>query len=286
MVVEGASPARESELAQRPFLASLLIVFLYVVFIVLLPSPPWGKNPMVLVNATVFGVLIWFVIVPRWLGLPDGRQPLRPYLEKIRLTQVQPVGRNIVLGTAFAVLFLIITLSFLLLSGSYVFDLAQILPPDTWILFTALVPGFWEEVAFRGVIFALLLKKQGKTKAIPMSAVLFAVPHLINLLTVGPNLYEVYFVLSQVGFAFFIGLFLAYLVTLTDSLLPTIVFHYIVAALSPLVINTPGADPAIRGILLFLGGGVVPAVIAIFVAKKVLTDAPKAQSKGKSDNLF
>jgi len=87
---------------------------------------------------------------------------------------------------------------------------------------------------------------------------------------------EVYFVLSQVGFAFFIGLFLAYLVTVTDSLLPTIVFHYIVAAVSPLVINTPGADPVIRGILLFLGGGAVPAVIAIFVVKKVLTDAPKA----------
>lgn len=164
----------------------------------------------------------------------------------------------------------------MLLSGSYVFDLAQILPPYTWILLTALVPGFWEEVVFRGVIFALLLKKQDKIKAILMSSALFAVPHLINLLTVGSNLNEVYFVLSQVGFAFFIGLFLAYLVTLTDSLLPTIVFHYIVAALSPLVINTPGADPVIRGILLFLGGGVVPAVIAIFVVKKVLTDAPKA----------
>ena len=276
MTVGDASPTRESKLAQRPLLASLLIVLLYVVFIFLLPSPPWEENPMVLVNATVFGLLIWFVIVPRWLGLPDGRQPLRTYLERIRLTRVQPVGRNIVLGAAFAVLFLITALIFLLLSGSYVFDLAQILPPDTWILLTALVPGFWEEVVFRGVIFALLLKKQDKTKAILMSSVLFAVPHLINLLTVGSNLYEVYFVLSQVGFAFFIGLFLAYLVTLTDSLLPTIVFHYIVAALSPLVINTPGADPVIRGILLFLGGGVVPAVIAMLVVKKVLTDAPKA----------
>ena len=105
---------------------------------------------MVLVNATVFGLLIWFVIVPRWLGLPDGRQPLRPYLEKVRLTRVQPIAQNIVLGAAFAVLFLITALIFLLLSGSYVFDLAQILPPDTWILLTALVPGFWEEVVFRG----------------------------------------------------------------------------------------------------------------------------------------
>jgi membrane protease YdiL (CAAX protease family) len=276
MTVGDASPTRESKLVQRPLLASLLIVLLYVVFIILLPPPPWEENPMVLVNATIFGLLIWFVIVPRWLGLPDGRQPLRPYLERIRLTRVQPIGRNIVLGAASAVLFLITALIFLLLSGSYAFDLAQILPPDTWILLTALVPGFWEEVVFRGVIFALLLKKQDKTRAILMSSVLFAVPHLINLLTVGSNLYEVCFVLSQVGFAFFVGLFLAYLVTVTDSLLPTIVFHYIVAALSPLVINTPGADPVIRGILLFLGGGVVPAVIAMSVVKKVFTDAPKA----------
>ena len=101
MTVADASPTRESELVQHPLLASLLIVFLYVVFIILLPSSPWEKNPMVLVNATVFGLLIWFVIVPRWLGLPDGRQPLRPYLEKIRLTRVQPIAQNIVLGAAF-----------------------------------------------------------------------------------------------------------------------------------------------------------------------------------------
>jgi len=188
MTVGDASPTRESKLAQRPLLASLLTVLLYVVFIIVLPPPPWEENPMVLVNATVFGLLIWFVIVPRWLGLPDGRQPLKPYLERIRLTRVQPIGRNIVLGAASAVLFLITALFFLLLSGSYVFDLAQILPPGTWILLTALVPGFWEEVVFRGVIFALLLKKQDKTKAILMSSVLFALPHLINLLTVGSNL--------------------------------------------------------------------------------------------------
>lgn len=272
--VEGSSSTREGKLAQRHLLASLLIVFLYVVFIILLPSPPWEKNPLVLVNATVFGSLIWFVIVPRLLGFPFGRQPLKDYLEKIRLIKVQPIRRNIVLGTAFAALFAITAQIFMLLSGSFVFDLAQVLPPNTWILFTALVPGFWEEVAFRGIIFSLLLKKQDKTKAIILSAVLFAAPHSINLLTVGSNLYEVYFVLAQVGFAFFIGLFLAELVTLTDSLLPSIVFHYIVAAFSPLVINTPGANPAVRGILLFLGAGVVPAIIAMLVVKAFLRARP------------
>lgn len=268
--MDDTSSTREGKLAQRHLLASLLIVFLYVVFTIVLPYPPWEKNLLVLVNATVFGPLIWFVIVPRLLGFPFGRQLLRDYLEKIRLTKVQPIGRNIVLGVAFAVLFAITAQIFMLLSGSYVFDLVQVFPPDTWILFTALVPGFWEEVAFRGNIFSLLLMKQDRTKAIILSAVLFAVPHSINLLTVGSTLYEVYFVLAQVGFTFFIGLFLADLVALTDSLLPSIVFHYIVAAFSPLVINTPGANPVVRGILLFLGAGVVPTVIAILVVKGFL----------------
>jgi len=268
--VDDTPPTREGKPTQRHLLASLLIVFLYVVFTILLPSPPWEKNPLVLVNATVFGPLIWFVIVPRLLGFPFGRQPLTDYLEKIRLIKVQPMGRNIALGAAFAVLFAITAQIFMLLSGSYVFDLAQVFPPDTWILFTAIVPGFWEEVAFRGIIFSLLLMKQDKTKAIILSAVLFAAPHSLNLLTVGSTLYEVYFVLAQVGFTFFIGLFLADLVTLTYSLLPGIVFHYIVAAFSPLVINTPGADPVVRGILLLLGAGVVPTVIAMLVVKGLL----------------
>lgn len=276
-----ASPTRESKLAQRPLLASLLTVFLYIVFIILLPAPPWASNPMVVVNATIFGPLIWFLLVPRWLGLPDRRQPLKTYLEKIRLIQVQRIGWNTVFGITSAFLFLFTGLIFSLLSGSYVFDPTQILPPDSWILLTALVPGFWEEVAFRGIILTLLLKKQDKTKAMLLSAVFFAVPHLINLLTVGSSLYEVYFVLAQVGFTFFIGLFLAYVFTLRGSLLPTIIFHYLVAAFSPLVINTPGADPVIRGILLVLGGGIVPTIITMLTFKRFFTRTESTREKSR-----
>jgi membrane protease YdiL (CAAX protease family) len=45
-----------------------------------------------------------------------------------------------------------------------------------------LVPGIWEEIAFRGVILTLLLKKYSEKKSIIINGLLFGGVHFINII--------------------------------------------------------------------------------------------------------
>ncbi|MCA1292212.1 CPBP family intramembrane metalloprotease [Paenibacillus sp. alder61] len=86
-------------------------------------------------------------------------------------------------------------------------------------LFTIVV-GFNEELYFRGLAFSFLAKKSRK-QAVIGSAVIFGVLHAANALS-GTNPAEV---LLQIAFAFFAGLVLALIVSITRSLWIGIVWH-------------------------------------------------------------
>ncbi|TYA11261.1 CPBP family intramembrane metalloprotease [Paenibacillus faecis] len=86
-------------------------------------------------------------------------------------------------------------------------------------LFTIVV-GFNEELYFRGLVFSFLTGKSRK-QAVIGSAVIFGVLHAANALS-GTNPAEV---LLQIAFAFFAGLVLALIVSITRSLWIGIVWH-------------------------------------------------------------
>lgn len=79
------------------------------------------------------------------------------------------------------------------------------------IVSTAIVPAFAEEFAFRG-IFMGTLRKFGDTFAIITSAIVFGAMHR-NI--------------SQIPFAFLLGLVLAYVDCKTNSIIPSIIIHFL-----------------------------------------------------------
>ncbi|MGN1129828.1 MAG: lysostaphin resistance A-like protein, partial [Ruminococcus sp.] len=78
------------------------------------------------------------------------------------------------------------------------------------IVDTAIVPAVFEEFAFRGIILNKL-RKFGDNYAIIMSAVLFGLMH--------GNL-------SQIPFAFILGLVIGFIAVKTNSIIPGILIHF------------------------------------------------------------
>ncbi len=80
-----------------------------------------------------------------------------------------------------------------------------------YVIATAIVPAFAEEFAFRGVVMGTL-RKYGDTFAIIATSVLFGAMH--------GNI-------SQIPFAFILGLVFAYVDCITGSIIPSIIIHFI-----------------------------------------------------------
>jgi membrane protease YdiL (CAAX protease family) len=220
--------------------------------------------------ATRFTVafLILMVVVPFALKLPAGRQSLPGYIHTIGLSRLRPLSNSIAPGLI-AVLSLWTISAILAWSlGLFAFDWeVQFGSPDPgsrrlgWFLFVlALIPGLWEEVAFRGVVLQTLLARHSVRMAMVGSAGFFALFHFANLL-LGQSLPEV---MIKAVVAFPMGLALAYMTLRTGSLLPAIITHYLLDCFGPFFV---AVDPdnqllgAIFGIttVLFLA----PALVVV-----------------------
>jgi len=203
---------------------------------------------------------VWALYVtPRVLGLPNGRKPFREFCLDIRLLPVQPLGRNILLGVMVATLTVSAMLLATVLTGHFVLDW-QFLPLHRWV--KALPRGVWEEVFFRGIALAILLRLFTRRTAILIMTALFAVVHL-NVMKL--DVAEIVDIVS----IFFIGLLFVYLVLKTGSLLPAMVFHYLHDVFVLLVQNAPGAEEPRTSIVfygflwmaLLLGAGLTKVVV-------------------------
>lgn len=85
------------------------------------------------------------------------------------------------------------------------------------LFFMAVVPAFCEETLFRGVVYGGYRKQGDKFVAVLLSGFLFGVMHM-NL--------------NQALYAFAIGVLLALLFEATDSIFPTMLFHFVYNAQS------------------------------------------------------
>lgn len=218
--------------------------------------------------------IFWIFIVPLILHLPNGRESYRDYFRSIKLTPISPLGKKLFYGIVGSILTLAGLFLAALLYGGWVLDFNQILPPTTWTLLHSLRPGIWEEVAWRGVILTLLLKKHNERKAIVINAVLFALAHLTNLL-VGQHPIVM---LGQLIFVFTGTLFLGLLFVKTKSLIPCMITHYAGDAFGPLFLYTlvqPGPNLIVGGIFMLVGWAVGNA-IAILCLKFALEKWPES----------
>jgi membrane protease YdiL (CAAX protease family) len=188
-----------------------------------------------LITPTLAHILVLFLIVPFVFHLPNGKTTFHKYVADIRLSHIRLFFPLLVLGISSSLILLL-----LLAVNSFVYRLIQGLPLDLAFLhqminlhidlppqslsYIVSFPAIFEEVSWRGVMLVLFMKKYSARKSILITALGFGSLHLLNLLGgVEPE-----FAIRQVIFGSALGFFYGYLVLRSDSLMPAMLFHFLV----------------------------------------------------------
>jgi membrane protease YdiL (CAAX protease family) len=135
-------------------------------------------------------------------------------------------------------------------------------------------PGLWEEVAFRGVVIPLLSKKYKRIFTILISGVIFGLAHAFNIIPVllsgGPHFPTAF----QVIYTSLLGFSMAYMYLKTKSLLPSIIYHYLLDTVGLAFLNVNLSILTIfdlfrLGVFLIVFLGVIPSILSIALTKLV-----------------
>ncbi len=176
---------------------------------------------------TLSGILL-ILALPLGLKLLKGISS-RDFIISLRLLPKQLTTRNAAFGIATSLAFVGCVVLTAILLGVFTPYFSLLVDPDYenglgwFIFFFALIPGIWEEIAFRGVIFSFLLSKYSVRKALIADGLLFSLFHIFNFIILSQDLLSV---LLQSIASIFVGVTLAYMVVKTDSLIPAIIIHY------------------------------------------------------------
>ena len=277
-------PSTGSRLAQRPWRAFLLIFAIQAVLFYLVDFILFGilKLPRDIANIEALSTVVLFsmsgflayVVAPFFLHIPFGKRIFSEYLGDIRLTAIRPFFRLFLL-TISCVLVLVVcqgsgSVVYRLTEGkpltlefvSGVFNLFLALPPKSMLLF-AVFYSMFEEVAFRGVLLRMLLRKHPVSRAIIYSALAFGLFHFPAVFA-GRALLST---LGQVVWATLFGLFYGYLTFKTDSLFPAMVIHWLSNVFqAPLTAYWQTAPVGIRTLYgIVFGYGLAALILIVWV---------------------
>jgi membrane protease YdiL (CAAX protease family) len=270
----------------KPIILVILATIVFSIFIKLdslfsvantLASRGWSLLPILLVIVLIrmiFAGLVVLIILPLILRSGSWRDWLPGYLR---------IDRKIVLlgllsFAVFATLATVISLSMGIFKGdlSAVFAYPDIRPdPDVigWGYFLlALVPGIWEELAFRGLIQSKLRTAFSISASILLSSLFFGLYHLSNLVTQSPAQ-----ALPGVIMAFFFGIGWGYMTVKARSVIPAMISHYLVDSMGQIFLGVNNTDPALAtGFFLLL-----TLLFPIFniVLTKLVYKQPQVMSK-------
>ncbi len=284
-----------SRLLEYPIAAGVLIIVVYLAFYIvgevasaILSLRLLADNPS-LAQVTRFAILflvnafLWLWLVPEVMFLPVGRVSFEKYVNAIRLdrTSARPIAKNILYALVCVSVFCIGLLVASLLTGEYNFDVTRILGfPDnqgnlrSFAFVFNLIPGFFEEVAYRGVILVLLLRKYSEKSSIIISGIMFGVSHLINVLVYGVS----WNTLTQVITGILIGVFFAYVVLKSGTLLTSMLIHYLYNSLSILFVVFDESDPMTYFFLKLIFASIIPILINGYLARYFLRSEVDTQS--------
>ena len=243
MIIEEIHPQDKSRfrLSEYPWisLVALWVIGILVLILVAIAANllgvPEDAPYRPLITPTLAHILVLFLVVPFGMQLPNGKTTFRKYLDDIRLSRIRPFLPLLILGISSALIMLLV-----LSINSFVYRITQGFPIDSAFLRRAIdlqidlppqslsyimsFPAIFEEVSWRGVMLVLFLKKYSVKKSFLITALGFGLFHFINLLgDVEPD-----FVIRQVIFGSALGFFYGYLVLRSDSLMPAMLFHYLV----------------------------------------------------------
>ena len=232
---------RKFQLYEHPWLSLLAVILTSALSVLLsgivffgLIGLPDDSPTVMFAQGISYHILIAFILAPFVLRLPMGKRTFRQYLDDIGLSRMQPLVQLVLLALS---CYVILALSqaggsfvYRLFEGQpmswsfvrRVFDLSGDLPPRSASLLISF-PSAFEEVAFRGIVLTVFLRKYSKRKSIIFGSIGFGLVHLLNLLFGR----EPIWVVGQVIWAFILGLFYGYVFVGTRSLLPTMIVHYL-----------------------------------------------------------
>ena len=137
-------------------------------------------------------------------------------------------------------------------------------------------PGLWEEVAFRGVVIPLLSKKYKRIFAIFISGIIFGLAHAFNIIGVLLSGGSPAMTLIQVIYTIFIGFSMGYMYLKSKSLLPSIIYHYLIDTIGlaflyfiNIHIFLHPEEIVFVGVFLIVFLGVIPSILSIGLTKLV-----------------
>lgn len=188
------------------------------------------------------GAILIFLLVPLLFGYWRQAPWLRRYLIYMRISLGTSPRKTVSATILSLVALVLIMIGFSVASGVFNPDLMVLVADDQWIiLFLALVPGIWEELAFRGVILSNLQQRYSPWAAVVISSVFFGLFHLSNLgvWADAPS------VVAGVILATILGIGWGYLVVRSNSILPAVFLHYMIdVLLAADTFRDPFADDA------------------------------------------
>jgi membrane protease YdiL (CAAX protease family) len=208
-----------------------------------------------------FMMLLWQFIVPFGLKLPNGKQTFLQNSFSIGLSRVKPLWRNLIIGIGSFIIFGISAFLIGSMFGDYHFIPQILFTGYNWLFYFIymLRPGIWEEIAFRGVLLNLQIRKYNKIVVIFLNGLLFGIYHFVNLLFGMP----LSSTLIQVIFASQLGITLAYIFIKTNSLLPCIILHYLINAVGSIFQTFTFPNVIIEILFVIIGLGFLPMVLTI-----------------------
>jgi membrane protease YdiL (CAAX protease family) len=186
--------------------------------------------------------LVVLIILPFILRSGSWRNWLPEYLRIDRKIVLLGLFSFVVFGT----LATVISLGMGIFKGnlSAMFAFPDIRPdPDVigWGYFLlALVPGIWEELAFRGLIQSKLRTVFSNPASILLSSLFFGLYHLSNLVTQSPAQ-----ALPGVIMAFFFGIGWGTMTVKARSVIPAMISHYLVDSMGLIFLDVDGTDPVL-----------------------------------------
>ena len=251
----------------------LYTIFLFLPNIVLAPLNPFLLRlpiiALLLLSFLIivgFLILLWQIIVPFGLKLPNGKESFKDHSRTIGLSRVKPLWRNLVIGIGSIGIFGLSTVILGEILGNYIFVRNFFFIGYNWFLLVImLIPGIWEEVAFRGVILNLQMRKYSKYSVIFLNGIIFGLFHFVNML--GGQ--ELSTTLLQVIYASCLGISFAYMFIKTNSLLPSIIAHYLIDSVGQIFLTVVIQNDVELALFVIFGIGVIPMILIILLTKLV-----------------
>ncbi len=258
--------------------ATAVLLILYTIFLLLpgiifsLIIPLFANLPIIAINFLYFFmnvgflVLLWQIIVPFRLKLPNGKENFREHSRSIGLSRVKPLSRNLLIGIGSIIIFGFSAILFGILLGKYYFIPETLFGGYNWLIFVfAFLPGIWEEIAFRGVILNLQLQKYTKYTVVFLNGILFGLYHFVNML-LGQEFVPTLF---QVFYATFLGFSFTYMYIKTRSLLPSIIVHYLLDSLGLLFQTVVFEKGVYEALFIIFGLTIIPSILMILLTKLI-----------------